>query len=54
MSLSTVVVFAAGLIFAVLRTRYNTVTSMTAHATYNITLATLAMLAMRLLENTQM
>ncbi|MCC7060855.1 MAG: CPBP family intramembrane metalloprotease [Burkholderiaceae bacterium] len=53
LSLSTVVVFAAGLIFAGLRRRHNTVTSMLAHATYNITLGLLALLAMRLLENTQ-
>ena len=53
LSLSTVVVFAAGLIFAWLRHRYNTVAAMLAHATYNITLGLLALLALRLLENTQ-
>ncbi len=52
LSLSTVVVFVAGLIFAGLRLRYNTTTSMLAHATYNTTLGLLAMLAVQVMENT--
>jgi uncharacterized protein len=51
LSLSTVVVFFAGLIFALLRRRFNTTTSMIAHATYNTSLGLLALLALEILEN---
>jgi uncharacterized protein len=50
-SVSTLVVFVAGLIFGILRNRFNTTTAMMAHATYNSTLAFLAMLAVQLMEN---
>jgi membrane protease YdiL (CAAX protease family) len=51
LSISTVVVFFAGLIFALLRRRFNTSTAMIAHATYNTTLGLLALLALQVLEN---
>jgi uncharacterized protein len=51
LSLSTVVVFFAGLIFALLRRRFNTSTAMIAHATYNTSLGLLALLALELLGN---
>lgn len=51
LSISTVVVFFAGLIFALLRRRFNTTTAMIAHATYNTTLGLLALLALEVLEN---
>lgn len=51
LSLSTVVVFFAGLIFALLRRRFNTSTAMIAHATYNTSLGLLALLALEVLEN---
>jgi membrane protease YdiL (CAAX protease family) len=51
LSISTVVVFFAGLIFALLRRRYNTTTAMIAHATYNTSLGLLALLALEVLEN---
>ncbi|MEZ4613919.1 MAG: CPBP family intramembrane glutamic endopeptidase [Caldilineaceae bacterium] len=44
LSLSTLIVFLVGLLLGVLRIRYNTTTSMIMHATYNITLAVLAVL----------
>jgi uncharacterized protein len=50
LSLSTVVVFFAGLIFALLRHRFNTSTAMIAHATYNTSLGLLALLALEVLE----
>lgn len=51
LSLSTVVVFAAGLLFALLRRRYTTTTSMIAHATYNTSLGLMALLAAKVIEN---
>jgi uncharacterized protein len=53
LTISTLVVFVAGLIFGLLRQRYNTTTAMIAHASYNSTLALLAMLALRLMEDGQ-
>jgi uncharacterized protein len=53
LTISTLVVFVIGLIFGVLRQRYNTTTAMIAHATYNSTLALLAMLAIRMVETGQ-
>jgi membrane protease YdiL (CAAX protease family) len=50
LSLSTVVVFFAGLIFALLRQRFNTTTSMIAHAAYNTSLGLLALLAAEMLQ----
>ena len=44
LSLSTLIVFAVGMILGLLRIRYNTTTAMIMHATYNITLAILAVL----------
>jgi uncharacterized protein len=43
-SVATLVVFGVGLILGLLRMRYNTTTSMVAHATYNMTLGLVAML----------
>ncbi len=45
LSLSTLFVFGAGLIFALLRARFNTTTAMIGHATYNTSLGLLALLA---------
>ncbi|MBX3001895.1 MAG: CPBP family intramembrane metalloprotease [Caldilineaceae bacterium] len=54
LSLSTVVVFFAGLIFALLRRRFNTSTAMIAHATYNTSLGLLALLALEILERVEL
>jgi len=43
-SLATLIVFGVGLALGLLRMRYNTTTSMVAHATYNMTLGLVAML----------
>jgi uncharacterized protein len=43
-SVATLIVFGVGLILGLLRMRYNTATSMVAHATYNMTLGLVAML----------
>jgi uncharacterized protein len=43
-SVATLIVFGVGLVLGLLRMRYNTTTSMVAHATYNMTLGLVAML----------
>ena len=43
-TLATLIVFGVGLVLGLLRMRYNTTTSMVAHATYNMTLGLVAML----------
>jgi uncharacterized protein len=43
-SVATLIVFGVGLVLGLLRLRYNTTTSMVAHATYNMTLGLIAML----------
>lgn len=50
-TLSTLLVFVAGLGFGLLRNRYNTTTSMVAHATYNSTLGLFAYLAANFFQN---
>jgi uncharacterized protein len=45
-SLATAIVFAVGLVLGLLRKRYNTTTSMTAHAVYNMTLGLIALLGL--------
>lgn len=50
-SLATLVVFLLGLMLGYLRIRYNTSTAMIAHAVYNTTLATLAVVAAQFLNN---
>ncbi|GIK74699.1 MAG: hypothetical protein BroJett021_36870 [Chloroflexota bacterium] len=50
-SLATLVVFLLGLMLGYLRIRYNTSTAMIAHAVYNITLATLAVVAAQFLNS---
>ncbi|HQY90397.1 CPBP family glutamic-type intramembrane protease [Caldilinea sp.] len=50
-TLSTLVVFLLGLLLGWLRIRYNTTTSMIAHAVYNSTLGLLAVLAAQVLSN---
>jgi len=45
-TLSTLVVFVLGLVLGLLRIRYNTSTSMTTHATYNMTLGLIAYLSL--------
>jgi len=43
-SLATLIVFGVGLVLGLLRMRYNTTTSMVAHAVYNMTLGLITML----------
>ena len=43
-SIATLIVFGVGLVLGLLRMRYNTTTSMVAHAVYNMTLGLIAML----------
>ena len=43
-SVATLIVFGVGLVLGLLRMRYNTTTSMVAHAVYNMTLGLIAML----------
>lgn len=50
-SLATLVVFLLGMMLGYLRIRYNTSTAMIAHAVYNTTLATLAVVAAQFLNN---
>lgn len=50
-SLATLVVFFLGIMLGWLRLRYNTSTAMIAHAVYNTTLATLAVVAAQFLNN---
>ena len=45
-SLATLIVFGVGLVLGLLRLRYNTTTSMVAHAVYNMTLGLITMLGL--------